>query len=298
MRAVFLGTPRASVPSLLALTRIADVDLVVTRPDAPRGRRRRRQPPPVKEAAEELGLPVAQPSHRSELAEILTGREIDVGVVVAFGMILQPEVLAIPRSGFVNVHFSLLPRWRGAAPVERAVMAGDAETGVTIMVMDEGLDTGPILAQQRTPITEADTGGSLRDRLSEMGAELLVETLPRWVAGDLEPSPQPEEGATHASRLEPEDRIITARMPVTEAWNRIRALAPDIGAQLEIEGVTHKILEASPRRTPLAPGEWASVDGRPVVGLADGALEIVTIQPPGKRAMSGADWLRGRSLPR
>lgn len=297
MKAVFCGTPQISVPSLHALARIADIDLVVTRPDARRGRNRRLQPPPVKDAAERLGLPVAQPSTKNELAELLSPRAFDVGVVVAFGMLLQPEVLAIPRAGFVNVHFSLLPRWRGAAPVERAVMAGDTETGVTIMLMDQGLDTGPILSQERTPIEDSDTGGSLRDRLAEMGAKLLAETLPAWVSCDIEPVPQPEEGATYAPRLQPEDRVLTTDMTVAEAWNRIRALAPDIGAQLVIDGATHKVLAATPADVVLASGQWASVDGVPVVGFADGALAIVSIQPPGKRAMGGADWLRGRSLP-
>jgi methionyl-tRNA formyltransferase len=297
VRAVFCGTPGAAVPSLHALSRIAEVDLVVTRPDAPRGRHRRLQPPPVKEAALELGLPVAQPSTKSELAQLLVGRTFDVGVVVAFGMILPPEVLAAPGSGFVNVHFSLLPRWRGAAPVERALMAGDNQTGVTIMLMDEGLDTGPVLAQRRTRIEDTDTGGTLRERLAEMGAALLEETLPAWVAGEIQPVPQPDEGVTYAARLEADDRLLSTDMGVVEAWNRIRALAPDIGARLDVDGVTHKVLGASPTDADLEPGEWADVDGVPVVGFADGALAITIIQPPGKRAMGGAEWLRGRSLP-
>lgn len=291
-----MGTPEAAVPSLEALAAITDVRLVVTRPDRPRGRSRQPQPPPIKHAAEQLGLEVAQPESSDGLSDALEGRSFDVGVVVAFGMILRPQVLAIPRHGILNVHFSLLPRWRGAAPVERAVMAGDRQTGVTIMLMDEGLDTGPILAQQSTPIGEEETGGDLRTRLAALGAELLVETLPSWVEGTLEPRPQPDDGAIYAPRLTPEDRILVPTMPAEEALNRIRALAPDIGAQLEIEGERHKILSARPHPMALDPGTWSAPDGRPVIGFSGASLEVTSIQPPGKRPMTGADWLRGRRL--
>lgn len=297
MRTVFLGTPGDAVPSLRALSRISDIDLVVTRPDAQRGRHRRLHPPPVKEAALDLGLEVAQPGSGEELLRALEHRSIDVGVVVAFGMILRPPVLALPKHGFVNVHFSLLPRWRGAAPVERSIMAGDEETGVTIMLMDEGLDTGPVLAREATEIEYSDTGGSLRRRLATLGATLLAETLPLWVTGDVEPRRQTDDGATYAARLQSEDRLLATSMGAREAWNAVRALSPDIGAQLEIEGVRHKILGAGLSPATLAPGEWTTVEGSPVLGFADGSVELTSIQPPGKRAMSGADWLRGRSLP-
>ncbi|HEX2154920.1 MAG TPA: methionyl-tRNA formyltransferase [Acidimicrobiia bacterium] len=295
--AVFMGTPEAAVPSLEALHSVADIRLVVTRPDRGRGRSRRVQPPPVKKAAERLGLEVAQPENRAALGTAMEGRSFDVGIVVAFGMILPPDVLAVPHAGFLNVHFSLLPRWRGAAPVERAVMAGDTETGVTVMVMDEGLDTGPIVAQRATTIAPEETGGSLRTRLAKMGADLLAGVVPAWVAGELETESQPDRGASYASRLETADLTLDSSMSAERAAALVRALAPDRGARLEIDGVVHKILGVRPHGAGLAPGSWGEIDHRPVRGFIDGALEILTIQPPGKKPMSGEAWLRGRPLP-
>lgn len=294
---MFLGTPGEAVPSLRTLVELADVRLVVTRPDKPRGRSGRPQPSAVKVAAEELGLEVAQPSRSDELADFLRPLEIDVGVVAAFGMILRPTVLSIPRRGFLNVHFSLLPRWRGAAPVERAIMAGDDETGVTIMSMDPGLDTGPIVAQRLVPIGHDETGGELRERLSHLGADLLADTLPGWVAGEIEAVTQDESDALYASRIEPADRLITIDMSVVEACDRIRALAPRPGARLQLDGEFHKLLVCRPAPFHLAPGVWRERDGAPFLGLADGAVEVVSIQPPGRRPMSGEAWLRGHTLP-
>jgi methionyl-tRNA formyltransferase len=298
VRTAFLGTPEAAIPSLEALTRVSDVQIVITRPNRPRGRSRRIQSPPVHDAARTLGLEIEQPRSASELVAALEGRRLDLGVVVAFGMLLDPEILALPENGFLNVHFSLLPRWRGAAPVERAIMAGDDETGVTIMQMDEGLDTGPIVAARQTPIGPEETGGALRGRLADLGAELLAETVDPWVSGQMTARPQPTEGITYATRLETADRHLDFSMDSIDASNRVRALAPAPGARLDIEGVPHKVLEVSAAEMPLTPGEW-NVDhsGFPVAGFTDGALTIVTIQPPGKRAMSGAEWLRGRPLP-
>jgi methionyl-tRNA formyltransferase len=298
MQTVFLGTPEAAVPSLRALTRISQVDVVVTRPDRPRGRSRRLQPPPVKEAALELGLEIAQPANRGELSACLSERRIDVGVVVAFGMILRPEVLALAERGFVNVHFSLLPRWRGAAPVERAIMAGDETTGVSLMLMDEGLDTGPVLARAETPIALRETGGDLRDRLSLMGAELLTETLPAWVADEIKASPQQDEDVGYAAKLEAADRVIGPEMNVDDFVNRVRALAPVPAASLMIGDSPHKVLRAVPSSIRTPPGVWLEgPDGVPVLGLIDGAVALEELQPPGKRPMAGTDWLRGRELP-
>lgn len=292
-----MGTPEAAIPSLEALADIATVELVVTRPDRPRGRSRRLQPPPVKNAAQRLGLPVVQPESSRALVELMESRSPDLGVVVAFGMILRSEVLARPRRGFLNVHFSLLPRWRGASPVERAIMAGDTDTGVTIMAMDEGLDTGPIVSQRPTPIGAEETGGELRTRLAALGADLLARTVTGWMAGDLAAVPQDDSEAVYASRIEAEDRLITPEMKVVEACDRVRALAPRPGARLSIEGEFHRILKCRPSPEPLGPGRWARIDGSPAVGLADGAVEVLLIQPPGKREMTGEAWLRGRRLP-
>lgn len=245
-----------------------------------------------------MGLPVAQPATGTELTTCLTGHDLDVGVVVAFGMILRPEVLALPAKGFVNVHFSLLPRWRGAAPVERAVMEGDDATGVSLMLMDEGLDTGPVLAQTEIPIFPQENGGDLRRRLADLGADLLTETLPAWVGGEIEPRPQPTEGATYAPKLEPADRNLIPGMSVGDFTKRVRGLAPVPAARLSIGGEPHKILRVAAGTIRIPPGVWLEGPGGvPVLGLADGAVTIDELQPPGKRPMTGADWLRGRDLP-
>jgi methionyl-tRNA formyltransferase len=293
---VFLGTPEAAVPSLRALSSHFDVELVVTRPDRPRGRSGRPQPPPVKTAAEELGLEVAQPADRGELGRMVD-REVDVGIVVAFGMILDPGVLAGPDHGFLNVHFSLLPRWRGAAPVQRAIMAGDAATGVSIMVMDEGLDTGPVVARWETDIGPDETGGALTGRLATAGADLLVETVPGWLAGTLPPRPQPQAGVTYADRIGPADRRLEVADGPGRFVDRVRALSPQPGARLVIDGEPHRVLSAVPDPGRLAPGRWMVDGGRPLLGLEGGAVEISVLQPPGKRPMSGMDWLRGRPVP-
>lgn len=295
---VFMGTPEAAVPSLRVLAETTGVRLVVTRPDRRRGRSGRLQPPPVKDAALELGLDVAQPETSAQLGALVAGAgAFDVGVVVAFGMILRPDVLTVPRRGFLNVHFSLLPRWRGAAPVERAIMAGDEVSGVTIMAMDEGLDTGPVLASRREPIDPEETGGQLTNRLARSGAELLRLTVKAWAGGDVKPAPQPETGITYAAKIGPSDRRLTVEMTPIAFANTVRALAPDPGAQVDIEGETHKVLAAAPLDEPLATGTWATANGFPALGLVGGAVVISVIQPAGKRPMGGDAWLRGRTLP-
>lgn len=295
---IFMGTPAAAVPSLVALSDICDVDVVVTRPDRPRGRSGRPQPTPVKVEAEQLGLAVVQPHDRDQLREMLARRlRPDVGVVVAFGMILEPAVLARPVRGFLNVHFSLLPRWRGAAPVERAIMAGDVTTGVTLMEMDEGLDTGPVVAASATAIGPDETGGEVTDRLARMGADLLAATLPGWIDGTVTSEPQAAVGSTYAPRIVAEDRDVDSSFEVATFVNTVRALAPDPGARLWIGDQPHKILQVARSSWTPAPGTWVDADGTPILGLADGAVEIRLIQPPGKRPMAGDAWLRGRPLP-
>jgi methionyl-tRNA formyltransferase len=293
-RVVFLGTPEEAVPTLTALHQTQEIGLVVTQPDRPKGRSRRPVPPPVKNAALELGLTVAQPESRAELAEgIAEHGPFDVGVVVAYGRILRPEVLEQPAHGFVNVHFSLLPRWRGAAPVARALMAGDPMTGVSIIVLEEGLDTGPVLTAQAIDILPDDNAGTLTDRLATVGARLLAEVLPDYLTGELRPVPQTDEGATYAEKIEPEDRVIDPSADVDTVVAQVRGLAPVPGATLVIDGTPHKILAVRPASHELASGSWVAVGDRPIVGLGDGAIEVVTIQPPGRNPMSGEDWLRG-----
>lgn len=293
-RVVFLGTPEEAVPTLTALHQTQEIGLVVTQPDRPKGRSRRPVPPPVKNAALELGLTVAQPESRAELAEgIAEHGPFDVGVVVAYGRILRPEVLEQPAHGFVNVHFSLLPRWRGAAPVARALMAGDPMTGVSIIVLEEGLDTGPVLTAQAIDILPHDNAGTLTDRLATVGARLLAEVLPDYLTGELRPVPQTDEGATYAEKIEPEDRVIDPSADVDTVVAQVRGLAPVPGATLVIDGTPHKILAVRPASHEVAAGSWVAVGDRPIVGLGDGAIEVVTIQPPGRNPMSGEDWLRG-----
>ncbi|MGH8875465.1 MAG: methionyl-tRNA formyltransferase, partial [Acidimicrobiia bacterium] len=240
-RAVFLGTPQAATPSLRALSEVAEVVLVVTKPDRPRGRSGRPQPPPVKLEAERLGISISQPDRSSELTGLLeAATPVDLGVVVAFGMILRADTLAVPRLGFLNIHFSLLPRWRGAAPVQRAIMASDPKTGVTLLRLDEGLDTGPVLATQPTPIGELETAGELTDRLARLGAELLRETLPAYLEGRVVPSEQPEEGVTTALRIRQEEARLDLRAPAAAVLARVRALAPRPGAHGVLDGVRFK----------------------------------------------------------
>lgn len=294
-RVVFLGTPAAAVPTLESLASEFDIALVVTQPDRARGRSDRPVPPPVKQAATALSLPVAQPDSSTELRETIAAvGPLEVGVVVAYGRILRPDVLDLPEKGFLNVHFSLLPRWRGAAPVERAMIAGDEMTGVTIIRLDEGLDTGPVLTAQAIDIPREDDAGALTARLARLGARLLVQALPQYLEGGLEAQPQTSDGATYADKITADDRPLDIHGSVAEFVNKVRGLAPEPAATLDIDGDRHKIYravahEASPER-----GIWAAFDGMPVVGVADGGVALVELQPPGKNRQSGEDWLRGR----
>lgn len=294
-RVVFLGTPEAAIPTLESLVEHHDVALVVTQPDRPRGRSRKPMPPPVGGCAASLGLEVAQPGSRVELEEAIGEHgPFDVGVVVAYGRILPPPVFDAPEHGMLNVHFSLLPRWRGAAPVARALMAGDPMTGVTIMKLDEGLDTGPIVTAQAIDIPDHLEAGELTATLAAMGAQLLVTTLPAYLRGDLEPVAQTDEGATYADKIEAGDRSIDPGGDPAAVVAQVRGLAPSPGATLEIDGEPHKILDARSSDEPVPPGTWAKRQGRPIVGLANGSIELIALQPPGKKPLQGVDWANGR----
>jgi len=294
-RVVFLGTPEAAIPTLESLAEHHDIALVVTQPDRPRGRSRTPMPPPVKEHAASLGLEVAQPGSRVELEEAIGEHgPFDVGVVVAYGRLLPPQVLDAPEHGLLNVHFSLLPRWRGAAPVARSLIAGDPMTGVTIMKLDEGLDTGPIVTAQAIDIPENVNTGELTAILADMGAQLLVATLPAYLSGDLEPVGQTDDGATYADKIEAGDRSIDPGDDPAAVVAQVRGLAPSPGATLEIDGEPHKILDARSSHEPVPPGTWAKREGRPIVGLANGSIELITLQPPGKTPQHGVDWANGR----
>ncbi len=293
MRTVYLGTSEFAAA---VLRRLADSPhrpvLVVTRPDRPRGRGRKLAPPPVAETARELGLELAQPetvNDEAALATIAAARP-DAACVCAFGaLIKEPLLSAYPM---LNVHPSLLPRWRGAAPIERAIMSGDERTGVSIMQLTEGLDSGPVCAQAVEPIAPEDTYGTLAPRLEALGADLLVRAL------DESPpcAPQNEALATYAAKIAPEDRELDPSGTAVELARTVRALTPHIGAYVALEGGERlgvREARALPAGGPAA-GEL-SLDGtRPVLGCAEGALELLVVQPAGRRAMSGEDYLRGR----
>ncbi len=298
MRVVFMGTPEFAVPTLERLIEQFDVVGVVTRPDKPRGRSRAPLPSPVKEVALAHNIPLFQPRtlRRPENQEPIRAWKPDVIIVAAFGLILPREVLDIPPHGCVNVHASLLPRWRGAAPVPAAIIAGDEVTGVTIMLMDEGVDTGPILAQRPEPIRPDDTTASLTARLAVLGAEVLVETLPRWVNGEITPQPQDDAQATYAPMIRKEDGFVDWNEPADLLERRVRAYYPWPTVMTRWRGKLLKILrshahvdveEGAPPGTVIGWGEGAAV----VTGR--GVLELLEVQLEGKKALDIAAFLRG-----
>jgi methionyl-tRNA formyltransferase len=248
----------------------------------------------VKIAAREWGFAVEQPKNREQLEDVLRRAEADIGVVVAYGRILTPATLETTPAGFVNVHFSLLPRWRGAAPVERAILAGDETTGVSLMQIDEGLDTGPVIAAIETPIAPDETGGSLGARLSYLGAMLIDDVMPDLLAGRLEAAPQLGIGATAAERLDPSEAQIAPTWAVDYAERAVRAFNPRPGAWFAMEGKRFRVYEASRSDESVTPGVIASFNGHAILGLQGGSLALDVIQPAGKARMSGSAWLNGR----
>ena len=291
MRPVFLGTSEfaAAVLERLAASPHRPV-LVLTRPDRPRGRGRRVSPPPVAETARERGIDLYQPESVNDEAarERIAAAHPDIVCVCAFGALIKEPLLS--EYEMLNVHPSLLPRWRGAAPIERAIMAGDTETGVSIMRLTAGLDSGPVCLQAAEPIGPSDTYGTLSARLQRIGGELLVRTLEEQPAF----APQDETGVTYAEKLGPEDRRLDPSRPAAELERVVRALTPLVGAYVELSdggrlGVKEAaVIDAGP------PAGVLSLDReRPVLGCAVGALELVVVQPPGRRAMPGEDYLRG-----
>ncbi len=295
-RIVFMGTPEFAIPSLRALLQHTRVVGVVTQPDRPAGRGQKLIESPVKRAAWEAGAPVIQPQRLREPAALaqLAAWQPDLIVVAAFGQILQPAVLRLPPHGCINVHASLLPRWRGAAPVAAALAAGDAETGVTLMQMDAGLDTGPLLAKRAEPIRPGDTTATLTERLAALGADLLIEHLPAYLAGDLKPQAQDEALATYAPPLKKEDGHLDFTRSAVELERRIRALTPWPGAFALWHGQPLKVLRAALAEGVAGePGKVMPLPNGVAVACADGALRLLDVQPAGKRAMSAADFARG-----
>jgi methionyl-tRNA formyltransferase len=296
IRVVFMGSPDFSLPSLRSLAQAYQVVGVVTQPDRASGRGRELKAPPVKLLAQELGVPVIQPEKlkQPEAMEQLRAWQPDLIVVAAFGQILKKDVLDLPRFGCVNVHASLLPRWRGAAPINAAILAGDEETGVTIMKMDVGLDTGPMLSMKRIRIEPDDTAGSLFGALSTLGADLLIETLPAYMDGKLTPQPQPEEGATYAPMLKKEDGRLDFTKSAVELARRVRAMNPWPGAWFEWDGNLLKVGRAAVGKGKGGKGgDRLIVEGSPAVVCGEGILILEEIQPPGKKIMPGKAFLSG-----
>jgi methionyl-tRNA formyltransferase len=295
MGAIFLGTPTAAVPSLAALAQADEVDMVVTMPDRAKGRSQTPIPSPVKTAALDFGFRVEQPQTNSELLAAIKDSGATVGLVVAYGRLLSPEVLSSLPKGFVNVHFSLLPRWRGAAPVERAIAHGDSMTGVTLMKIDEGLDTGPVVAERATAITDDDTGGSLTARLAHIGAALVDDTLPGYLTGTRTPVPQISTGATHAAKLSKADAQITREMSVDTAHRVVRAFTPRPGAWVATDSGSIRILASTPSEMPgQERGMIGAIGDHVVLGCLDGGLGLTTVQPEGKQPMPANAWMNGR----
>ena len=293
MRVVFMGTPEFSVPALQAIAVRHEVVCVYSQPPRAAGRGQKPRPSPVQAAAEALGIPVRTPVRlkgAEEQAEF-AALGADVAVVVAYGLILPQPVLDAPRLGCLNIHASLLPRWRGAAPIHRAVMAGDAETGVAIMQMEAGLDTGPVLAEARTPIGAEDTTADLHDRLSGMGAALIVDVLDRL---PLPAVPQAAEGVTYAAKIDKAEARVDWTRPAAEVDRLIRGLSPFPGAWCMAGSERLKLLRSRLSEGQGVPGE---VLGGLVVACGNGAVEITEVQREGKRPMPTAEALRGMDLP-
>jgi methionyl-tRNA formyltransferase len=315
MKTIFMGTAELSCASLEKLAEKFSVAAVVTQPDKPKGRELKLQFSPVKILAEKLKLPVLQPAKARDEKFIseLHGLKPDLIVVVAYGQILPPSILDLPKFGCVNVHTSLLPKYRGASPIQSAILNGETETGVTIMKMDAGLDTGEIISQARTPILPEDNSQTLHDRLARLGAELLVETIPDYVAGKISPQPQPAEGASYAAKIKKEDGKIDWDEPAEKILNRLRAFTPWPGAFTFLRNAEHrsagramlgapkpellKIWKAEVAEKSGVAGEILSADKSGiVVACGKNALRILELQREGGRRLSAQEFLAGNPL--
>jgi methionyl-tRNA formyltransferase len=293
IRAAFFGTPSESIPVLAGLLEVAEVAFVVTRPDAPRGRSDDLVPPPVKFAAESLGLPVLQPVRLAEVLEETAS--VDVALVAAYGLLVPPSLLRAPKHGFVNLHYSLLPRWRGASPVVRTILAGDRVAGVTLIQMDEGLDTGPIFASAQTPVESEETTGELTARLAGLGGSLVTAALPGVVAGSLVAVAQEDARATAAAKVDQAEAFIDpARHSSVAVHRAVRAFNPKPGAWGLVDGERIKVWAAH-RTDESAPAGIAGLaDGGVKLGCSDGAVELIVVQPAGRPRMDALAWMNGR----
>lgn len=299
-RIAFAGTPEFAARALDALATFdCDIPLVLTQPDRPAGRGMKLMPSPVKQRALAHGLTVAQPDtlKTPELRAPLVEAAPDLLVVVAYGLLLPRAVLDIPRLGCINIHASLLPRWRGAAPIHRAIEAGDARTGITLMQMDEGLDTGPMLAERTVDIAADDTTATLHDRLAVTGAQLLIDTLPALLAGRITAVPQPADGACYAAKIGKAEAALDFRRPATELACAIRAFNPFPGALMTVDGTPIKLWRARVEPASGEPGRILAVgDDGVVIACGEGALRVTELQKPGGKRLPAADFLHGHPL--
>jgi methionyl-tRNA formyltransferase len=294
-RIVFMGSPDFATPSLRALVDHYQIVGVVTQPDRPFGREHTLRPPAVKPLALQLGLPLLQPEKLSsaEALDQLRAWAPDLIVVVAFGQILRSVVLSLPPNGCVNVHASLLPRWRGAAPIQAALLAGDVETGISIMKMDQAVDTGPILAQSAIPIAADDTSESLFEKLSLLAAEVLLETLPPYLSGELKPRKQEDGKASYAPMLKREDGELEFTKSAEELARHVRALNPWPGAFFKWDRGVLNILRAHVESGSAPSGHRLVHRGKPAIGAQGGLLVLDEVQPAGRKPMSGKALLAG-----
>ncbi|KAB2954472.1 methionyl-tRNA formyltransferase [Heliorestis acidaminivorans] len=305
MRILFMGTPDFAVPTLQALVEAGyEIPLVVSRPDRKRGRGQKTMPSPVKKVAQELSIPVLHPAKLDQdFIEILQKEKIDLGVVVAFGRILPPDLLKALPKGWINVHASLLPAYRGAAPIHRAVMAGEQETGITTMLMSEGLDEGDMLLQEKIAVHEDDTVGKVHDQLALVGASLLVKTLKKLEQGQLKPQPQNHEEATYASMLYVEDEQINWQESAEKIHNQVRGMNPWPGASMKDNGKIVKVFKGCLRKEGLAlegngqPGEIIAITGEEVaVATGQGLYWLQEVRPAGSKTMTAGAYVRGRRI--
>ncbi len=297
LKLAFLGTADFAVPALKALAETDhEIVTVLTQPPRPAGRGRKERPTPVHTCAEELGLTVSTPTSLRDAGEQATFAALgmDAAIVVAYGLILPAPILEAPRLGCLNIHPSLLPRWRGAAPVARAILAGDQETGVSIIQMDEGLDTGPILTQQRVAMPPRATTGGFEADLAALGAQMLIETLDGLAAGSIGAVPQGEDGATYAHKFAKQDGHIDWARPAEEIDRQVRAFSPWPSAWFDLDDGTVRVHAADPVDRSGEPGTL--LENGFTVACGEGALSLTRVQRAGKAAMDGADFLRGARL--
>jgi len=304
-RIIFMGTPDFSLPALRALHEAGhEIVAVYSQPPRAAGRGKKPRPGPVHKAAEELGLPVFTPTslRKADAQAEFAAHRADVAVVAAYGLILPQPILDAPVHGCFNIHASLLPRWRGAAPIHRAIMAGDEETGVTIMKMDAGLDTGDMALVGRTEIGTRDTTATLHDRLAEMGARLMVEALTQLAAGSLQLTPQPDEGITYAAKIDKAEAQIDWSTDDFDISAQVRALTPFPGAWFEYGGERIKVHGAHPilltPRNPDLPPPGTVFSPDLIVRCGNGFVQLDTLQRAGKRAMSTEEFQRGKAIPK